>query len=159
VDRTLYWHDGSAIQALDLETDEKSVVVAQSAGGEQAFGYAGPLVHYGDRLFWTWSNGTDRGGVASVDLRDPDDVRWIEGPNTFPPLPLAADANHVYWAESQESPPRLTVVRTDRVTDETEALGTFDGGPTGHLALSDDFVFVAVAAESEGASYIVRFRK
>jgi hypothetical protein len=122
--------------------------------------YAGPLLHHGGYLFWLWSDGAEVGGVASVDLQNPEDVRFISGPNAFPPIPLAADETHVYWVQVDESRATLSIVRTERTMEETVALATFQDSMGGQIALSDDYVFVAVAVQdSDDGSYIVRFRK
>jgi hypothetical protein len=160
VDQELYWHDGLTIRCVDMASDTKSVVVARSSGEAQIPMYAGPLLHHGGHLFWLWSDGAEEGGVASVDLENPEAVRLISGPNVFPPIPLATDDAHVYWAQVDESPPALSIVRTARAADETVALAIFPGSISGQIALSDDYVFVAVAIEdSDDESYIVRFRK
>jgi hypothetical protein len=160
LDQKLYWHDGLSIRRVDMENDTKSVVVARSSGDAQLPMYTGPLLHHRGQLFWLWSDGAEEGGVASVDLQHPEAVRLIIGPNVFPPIPLAADDSHVYWAQIDESPPTTSIVRTARAADETVALATFPNSIGGQIALSDDYVFVAVAVQnSDDESYIVRFRK
>jgi hypothetical protein len=163
-DRKLYWNDGASVRMFDTTSGAEITEIAHSSDlvpNDSASRAAYPVVSHDDHLFWLWSDGLEHGGVASVDLQNPDDVRRIEGPNVSPPNVLVADATHVYWFQIDEPSSRTTVVRTDRTTDETVALASFDDVEPGPMALSDDHVFIALSDlnAEPGRGYIMRFSK
>jgi hypothetical protein len=164
-DQMLYWNNGSAIARVDLESGDRTALAREGFSTTEGF-FSSDLVHHEGHLFWSWSDSV-QGGVASIDLSEPEDVRRMEARD---PLSsgIAIDAEHVYWTQvatqvaSPDGPRTIPrIVRMDRSTEETEELLTLDEPASLTIALSDRYVFVVASAYTDQIirSYILRFPK